>query len=304
MKFIDLFCGIGGFRSVLEKFEHECIFSCDIDKFARKTYKENYGDEPAGDITKIKEQDIPTHDLLCAGFPCPAFSLAGKKKGFDDPRGKLFFEIIRIAKFHNPSILFLENVKNLVSHDKGKTFEIIKNELVQIGYNVNFKVLNAKNFGLPQNRARVFLICLKNGGTYNFPNDLNIETKLSDILEKNIEDKYTLSNNLWGSLQRIKEKHLAKGNGFGYCLFDEDAKYVSTISARYYKDGAEILVKQNNKNPRRLTPREALNLQGYPDNFKIVCSDAQTYRQVGNSLSLNVIREIVKELEIQNILIN
>src|SRR3990167_7431517 len=113
MKFIDLFCGIGGFRSVLEKFEHECIFSCDIDKFARKTYKENYGDEPAGDITKIKEQDIPTHDLLCAGFPCPAFSLAGKKKGFDDPRGKLFFEIIRIAKFHNPSILFLENVKNL-----------------------------------------------------------------------------------------------------------------------------------------------------------------------------------------------
>ena len=147
-------------------------------------------------------------------------------------------------------------------------------------------------------------ICLKNGGTYNFPNDLNIETKLSDILEKNIEDKYTLSNNLWGSLQRIKEKHLAKGNGFGYCLFDEDAKYVSTISARYYKDGAEILVKQNNKNPRRLTPREALNLQGYPDNFKIVCSDAQTYRQVGNSLSLNVIREIVKELEIQNILIN
>lgn len=296
--FIDLFAGIGGIRRPFDKLGGKCVFSSEIDKYAIQTYFANYGEIPSGDITQIDEKTIPHFDVLLAGFPCQAFSIAGKRQGFNDTRGTMFFEIQRILEYHKPKCFLLENVKGLLNHDKGKTFETIKDVLEnKLNYKIYYKVLNARNFGMPQNRERIIIVgFLDHSIEFKFPEPLGIKTRLGDILEENVDSKYTISDRLWASHQRRKEENKRKGNGFGYCLFDENSEYTSTISARYYKDGSEILVKQQNNNPRKLTPREAARLQGFSDDFKLVCSDVQCYKQFGNSVPTKMIEAVAINL--------
>lgn len=296
-KFIDLFAGIGGIRTGFECVGGECVFSSEWDEPAKKTYQANFGEMPYGDITKINPAEIPNFDILLAGFPCQPFSMAGFKKGFADTRGTLFFNIAKIIEHHKPSVIFLENVRNLVSHDKGNTIRVIVQTLEKLGYKVSYKVLNAKDFGLPQNRARIYIVGFKNNKIdFEFPQPLNIKIKLGDILEKNVDKKYTISDKLWAGHQRRKKEHKEKGNGFGYSMFNADSEYTSTISARYYKDGSEILIEQKNKNPRKLTPREAARLQGYSDDFIIPVGDNQAYKQFGNSVAVPVIKALSKKI--------
>ena len=295
--FIDLFAGIGGMRIPLEELGGKCVFSSEIDKYCIQTYKANFGEEPHGDITQIEEKNIPKHNILVAGFPCQAFSHAGLKKGFQDTRGTLFFDISRILKHKKPEAFLLENVKGLRGHDKGRTLNTIIKTLNELGYqSINLEVLNSKNFGLPQNRERIFIVGFKKYLNFNFPQPLNKNTRLGTILHKNPARKLTISDKLWDSHQKRKQKNKALGRGFGYSSFNRDAEYTSTISARYYKDGSEILIEQKNKNPRMLSPREAARLQGFPESFKIVVSNLQAYKQFGNSVSVPVIREIAKEM--------
>ena len=298
--FIDLFAGIGGIRLGFEKYNGECVFTSEWDKHSQTTYKANFGDEPNGDITKTDVKDIPKHDILLGGFPCQPFSNAGLKQGFDDTRGTLFFDVARIIEYRKPAMILLENVKGFVNHDKGRTMKIVKGTLQDLGYNVFYKVLNARDFGVPQNRERIYIVGInkrKLGSIgFKFPEPSYKPTKLGDILENKVDDKYTLSNKLWQGHKRRRKEHRAKGNGFGYSLFDRNSKYTSTISARYYKDGSEILIEQKNKNPRKLTPREAARLQGFPESFKIPVSDTQAYRQFGNSVAVPVISAIAKEM--------
>lgn len=210
----------------------------------------------------------------------------------------MFFEIERILEYHKPKCFMLENVKGLTNHDKGNTFRIMKDILEnKLKYKIYYKVLNAKDFGVPQNRERIIIVGFKNHKVnFDFPEPSGVKTRLGDILEENPNPKYTISDKIWASHQRRKEAHRVKGNGFGYSLFTEDAEYTSTISARYYKDGSEILIKQNNKNPRRLTPREAARLQGFPDDFKLPCSDGQMYKQFGNSVPTKMINAVAKKV--------
>ncbi len=299
-KFIDLFAGVGGIRLGFEevfKDKSSFVFASEIDKFAQQTYASNYGHLPSGDITQIEPTEIPKFDILLAGFPCQPFSNAGLKKGFDDTRGTLFFDIAQIAKYHKPKVLFLENVKGFKNHDKGNTFRVVKETLEELGYRVFSEVLNAKHFGVPQNRERIYIIAfLDHSIEFEFPKPLEKNVKLGDILEKKVDEKYTISDKLWAGHQRRKMEHKKKGNGFGYCIFNETSEYTSTISARYYKDGSEILIEQKDKNPRKLSPREAGRLQGFPDDFKIVVSDTQAYKQFGNSVAVPVISAIAKEI--------
>ncbi|RIY31186.1 DNA (cytosine-5-)-methyltransferase [Psittacicella hinzii] len=297
-KVIDLFAGIGGIRlGFAQTQEVNFVFSSEIDKFAAKTYQANFGDTPHGDITQIPELDVPDHDILIGGFPCQAFSQAGKKLGFEDTRGTLFFDIARIIKAKRPKAFLLENVKNLKSHDKGKTFAVIMETLNDLGYAVSSTILRARDFGVPQNRERIYIVGfdkeqISNYADFQFPQATNTPTKVGDILENNVSDKYTISDKLWEGHQRRKLEHKEKGNGFGYSLFTPDSAYTNTISARYYKDGSEILIAQQGKNPRKLTPREAARLQGFPDNFIIPVSDTQSYKQFGNSVSVPVIKAL------------
>lgn len=303
MKAIDLFAGIGGIRLGFQqafKNELEVVFSSEIDNFAVKSYKANFNNEDIyGDIKKIKIKDIPKFDLLMAGFPCQAFSRAGNKKGFLDPRGTLFFEIAKILKVHKPEIIFLENVKNLINHDKKNTFKtilhILENEL---NYKVYYKILNSKDFGLPQNRERIYIVCFKNHNIdFKFPELLNIPTKLGNILEPYVDPRYTISDKIWAGHQRRKLNNKKNKKGFGYRLFDENSEYVSTLLANYCKANESILIKQEGKNPRCLTPLEASRLQGFPEDFKIVVSKTQAYKQFGNSVSIPVIFHIAKEIK-------
>lgn len=295
-KFIDLFAGIGGIRQGFEFENSKCVFSSEWDKYAQITYECNFGEKPAGDITKIKEEDIPDFDILIAGFPCQPFSNAGLKKGFEDSRGTLFFDIARIVRYHKPQVVFLENVKGFKSHQNGTTFKVVKNTLEEMGYKVFSKVLNAKDFGVPQNRERIYIIGFLDDVYFEFPEPTGEKTKLGNILEKNVNEKYTISDKLWAGHQRRKKEHQAKGNGFGYSMFNEKSEYTSTISARYYKDGSEIMIKQKGKNPRKLTPREAARLQGFPDSYKIPVSNTQAYKQFGNSVSVPVIKALAKNI--------
>lgn len=297
-KYIDLFAGIGGIRIPFDELGGQCVFSSEIDKFARQSYEANYYEEPQGDITEIPPSTIPSFDLLLAGFPCQPFSQAGLQKGFNDTRGTLFFYIAEIIKEHQPKAVFLENVKRLKTHDKGKTFKVMTEALEELGYTVYSEVLAGKDFGVPQNRERIYIVALKNGEDFEFPTPPCKPVKVGDILESSVDDKYTISDRLWAGHQRRKEEHKRKGNGFGYSLFNSDSPYTNTISARYYKDGSEILIDQGpNKNPRKITPREAARLQGYPESFKIVVSDAQAYKQFGNSVCVPVIRAIAQNLK-------
>ncbi|VEU74660.1 Cytosine-specific DNA methyltransferase/Type II site-specific deoxyribonuclease [Mycoplasmopsis citelli] len=299
---IDLFSGIGGTRLGFHLTKQtKVVFSSEIDKFAIKTYRSNFGDTPDGDITKIDSKNIPNHDILVGGFPCQAFSQAGKKLGFEDSRGTLFFEIARILSDKKPKCFLLENVRNLISHDKGKTFKTILNILESLNYRVYYSLLKAKDFGVPQNRERIYIVGfhknkVKNYEKFNFPRTSKKKIKLGDILEKNVSDKYTISDLLWKGHQKRKIENKKKGNGFGYSIFNEDSPYTNTISARYYKDGSEILIQQKDKNPRKLTPREAARLQGFPEEFIIPVSNTQSYKQFGNSVAVPVINAIAKEI--------
>ena len=299
---IDLFAGIGGIRLAFQKLGGYSVFSSELDKFAQKTYRINYGEIPHGDIAQINETDIPDHDILLAGFPCQPFSQAGLKKGFEDTRGTLFFDVARIIKEKRPAAFLLENVKQLKGHDKGRTLEVIRNTLNELEYTVQIKVLAARDFGVPQNRERIFIVGFdnrRNGSLvpFEFPAPTGKKTRVGDIMDSNVDEKYTISDRLYEGHLRRKEMHKEKGNGFGFSVFDENSSYTNTISARYYKDGSEILIDQGpGKNPRKLTPRECARLQGYPDNFIIPVSDSQAYKQFGNSVSVPVIEAIAKNM--------
>ena len=306
--FIDLFAGIGGFRLAFQELGGKCVFSSEYNYFAQKTYEANFGEVPFGDITKIDEKEIPDHDVLVAGFPCQPFSIAGvskknalgKNHGFkDETQGTLFFDIARILDEKKPKAFLLENVKNLLSHDSGRTFQIISNTLRELNYSIYPKVLDGKHF-VPQHRERIVIIGFSNdffkgNEKFEFPEMPIANHKIIDILEKKPDAKYTLTDHLWEYLIRYAEKHKAKGNGFGYGMTDLDG-ISRTLSARYYKDGAEILIPQKNKNPRRLTPRECARLQGYPDKFIIPVSDNQAYRQFGNSVVVPLMKYVGRQL--------
>ncbi len=296
--FIDLFAGIGGIRFGFEDFFGKCVFSSEFDKYAQITYNANFNELPSGDITKIDKKNITKFDILLAGFPCQPFSNAGLKMGFQDIRGTLFFHIMEIINYHKPKVIFLENVKGLKSHNKGKTYQTIQNILEESGYYIYSKILNAKDFGLPQNRERIYIIGFLEDIDFIFPNPNFKKVKVGDILEDDVSDKYTISDKLWSGHKKRKDDHIKKGNGFGYSLFNKNSLYTSTISARYYKDGSEILIEQIGKNPRKLTPREAARLQGFPDSFKIPVSDMQAYKQFGNSVSIPVIKALAKQIKL------
>ncbi len=309
--FIDLFAGIGGFRLALESLGGECVFTSEWDPHSQKTYEAWYGDRPFGDITKIDPADIPDHDVLGAGFPCQPFSLAGVSKknslgrahGFDDPtQGTLFFNIKEILRVKRPPIAILENVKNLRSHDKGKTWKVIVEALESLDYAVFSDVIDARHW-VPQHRERVLIVCLDKHvfgehSQFAFPETPYLQPDrppvLQSILEHNVERKYTLSDKLWNYLQEYAAKHKAAGNGFGYGLANKQG-ISRTISARYHKDGSEILIPTNEGNPRRLKPREALRLMGFDEILDvrekdIVVSDTQAYRQFGNAVVPAVVR--------------
>lgn len=306
LKTIDLFAGIGGIRLGFERAGFECIWSSEWDKHCKDTYWENFKEMPEGDITKINEKMIPKFDVLCAGFPCQPFSIAGVSKknslgrahGFKDKtQGTLFFDIARIIAHHKPRAFLLENVKNLKHHDSGRTFKVIMETLEKdLGYNVFAEVISARKL-VPQNRNRIYIVGFRDKNVrFRFPDIADESPKVRNILEKDVGDKYTLSDNLWNYLKAYKEKHTKKGHGFGFGLIDPEG-IARTLSARYYKDGSEILVPQKGKNPRRLTPRECARLQGFPEEFKIPVSDTQAYKQFGNAVAVPVIERIAVEMK-------
>ena len=333
-KFIDLFAGIGGIRQPFQDLGGECVLTSEWDKFAQKTYAANFGEVPNGDIMDIKTDDVPDHDILLAGFPCQSFSQAGLKKGFDDTRGTMFFEVQRILAEKRPKAFLLENVKQLRGHNKGETLKtilaILRGEHEQeipsdvpmteearkaltykLNYHTEFKVLRAGDFGAPQNRERIFIIGFDKdyygsnanfNDIFNWPTPPKTKTRLGKILQTpkqlaKLDDRYTISDRLWAGHKKRKAAHLIKGNGFGYSLFNSDSEYVNTISARYYKDGSEVLIDQSDigRNPRLLTPRECARLQGFPDKYIVdAVSHGQIYKQFGNSVCINVIKAVAE----------
>ena len=330
--FIDLFAGIGGMRLPFQLSGGKCVFTSEWDKFSKKTYAANFGEVPDGDITKIPISEIPEHDILLAGFPCQAFSQAGLRKGFNDTRGTMFFEIQRILAARRPAAFLLENVKQLKGHDGGRTLktilEILRGESVpdipdtvpmspearkslseKLNYNVDAMVLKSTDFGVPQKRERIYIVGFDRDA---FP-DLDISqffeglqkrggpTRLGTVLEPNetVHERYTISKRLFDGHKRRRLEHAKKGNGFGFSLFYENSPYCNTISARYYKDGSEILIDQSKqkKNPRKLTPRECAAIQGFPPKFIVdAVSDSQIYRQFGNSVSVPVIQAVANRM--------
>ena len=323
--FVDLFAGIGGMRKAFEAHGGRCVWTSEWDKYARQTYQANFRDnrEIAGDITKIDADEIPPHNVLVAGFPCQPFSIAGVSKknalgrlhGFDDEtQGTLFFDVLRILKAHRPEAFLLENVKNLKSHDGGRTFAIMRRKLEEdLGYQLHIQVIDAQHF-VPQHRERVAMVGFRKAVPFSW-DDLRLPGKgkrvMSSVLhpengteepeghytlgtDAKVSDKYVLSDKLWTYLKDYAAKHQAKGNGFGYGLVT--GKDVSrTLSARYYKDGSEILVSRGRrKNPRRLTPRECARLMGYPEDFRIPVSDTQAYKQFGNTVAVPVFTEVAR----------
>ena len=302
--FIDLFCGIGGLRIPFEELGAKCLFSSDYDKHSQITYKENFGEEPEGDIRAISNKRIPDHNILLAGFPCQPFSISGvsKKKSLNKPhgfmdkaQGTLFFEIARILKEKKPDCFVLENVKNLKSHNQGNTYRVIKSTLEELGYNIVFDdIIDAARF-VPQHRERIYIVGFRKPVKFGPINLKGKPQRIKNILDKEVDAKYTLTDHLWTYLQNYAAKHKAKGNGFGYGLINPDG-ITRTLSARYYKDGSEILIPQKGKNPRRLTPKECVRLMGFPKDYKIVVSDTQAYRQFGNAVAVPVVRIIAKEV--------
>ena len=301
--FIDLFAGIGGMRIPFDELGGRCVMTSEIDRHALNTYRMNFRDDGhffAGDITQIQIDDIPSHDLLLGGFPCQPFSHAGHKKGFEDTRGTLFFDIARILEAKRPKAFLLENVRGLMWHDSGNTFNRIL-EIANKYYYVSHRVLDAKDFGLPQTRKRIYLVGLDKE-KYSTPFDFDLlathkETlTVGQVLESDAEESLTLSDRLWEGHKARKKKHLELGNGFGYRMVNDTSLYTPTLSARYFKDGSEILVEQIGKNPRKLTPREGARLQGFPESFILNESKMQAFRQLGNAVPISVVRAIAEKL--------
>ena len=311
--FADLFAGIGGIRFGFEHAGAKHVWSNDYDKYCKQTYESNFGPEnyTLKDIKETESKEIPDFDILCGGFPCQPFSNAGVAKknslgrqhGFmDKTQGTLFFDIARIIKEKKPKAFFLENVKSLVGHDKGKTFPIIRETLESLGYSFYYKVIDGALL-VPQHRERTYMVGFSDRNIdFQFPEIKDTKPILRNILEKKVDKKYTLSDKLWNYLQEYAKKHKELGHGFGYGLADPNG-ISRTLSARYYKDGAEILIPQPNKNPRRLVPRECARLQGFPEDFIIPVSDNQSYKQFGNSVAVPVIKilasTLIKTLEQQ-----
>jgi DNA (cytosine-5)-methyltransferase 1 len=305
LRFIDLFCGIGGMRLGFEQAGCSCVFSSDWDKYAQQTYAANFGEIPLGNIRELGSHSVPDHDILVGGFPCQPFSISGVSKknslgrahGFaDKTQGTLFFEVARIIEEKRPSAFLLENVKHLARHDKGRTMKTILQTLtVDLGYHVyEPRVLDAR-LVVPQHRERVFIIGFREPRKFQWPKFSAGVRRFRDILEKEVPDKYTLTDHLWRYLQDYADKHKAAGNGFGFGLTNLEG-VARTLSARYYKDGSEILVPQHNRNPRRLTPRECARLMGFPEDFKIPVSDTQAYKQFGNSVVVPLIARLAKQM--------
>ena len=310
--FIDLFAGMGGFRLAMQAQGGECVFSSEWNNFAQQTYFANFGEMPFGDITKDATKNyIPKKfDILCAGFPCQPFSIAGVSKknslgretGFKDKtQGTLFFDVADIISRHRPQAFYLENVKNLTSHDKGNTFRIIRETLEELEYSIHFQVMDGQTY-VPQHRERIMIVGFDNRvfhgeERFEFPEQHPATRTVREILDPDIDPKYTLSDKLWSYLQAYAEKHKAKGNGFGYGLVDLDG-ITRTLSARYYKDGSEILIPQRGgKNPRKLSPRECARLMGYPDEYILsAVSDVQAYRQCGNSVVVPLITAVSEQI--------
>jgi DNA (cytosine-5)-methyltransferase 1 len=317
-KFIDLFAGIGGFRLALQNIQGECVYTSEWDKYSKLTYEANFGEVPFGDITKAETKNfIPNNfDVLCAGFPCQAFSIAGKRGGFEDTRGTLFFDVAEIIKNKKPKALFLENVKGLRSHDKGKTLKTILNVLRKdLNYFVpEPKILNAKEFGVPQNRERIFIVGFRKdlGITdFNYPKPTNKSTVLEDILEKNeVSVKYYLSNTYLSTLKEHRARHESKGNGFGYEIIPNDGIANAVVCGGMGRERNLVLDNRltnfipvtnikgevNREGIRKMTPREWARLQGFPDEFKIVVSDAQAYKQFGNSVAVPAIQATAEKI--------
>lgn len=312
--FIDLFAGIGGFHQALSHFGAKCVFASEIDKYARQTYFDNYGLTPFGDITQINAEDIPVHDILCAGFPCQAFSISGKQKGFDDVRGTLFFDIVRIVKYHTPKIILLENVKNLAKHDNGNTLTIILSHLNELGYKAYYQVLNASHFGIAQNRERIYIVAFHhsvNHQTFLFPKGNNIPVCVADILEDNpnIEpiqrDDVVFKNLYQTNFDHQGNKILpntpiqigivGKG-GQGERIYHTDGHAI-TLSAHGGGIGSKTGLYQVNEQIRKLTPRECARLQGFPESFNINPSNSQAYKQFGNSVAIPVLKEILQQIQ-------
>ena len=315
--FIDLFAGIGGFRIGLESYGGRCVFSSEIDKYARKTYSENFNETPAGDIREIESENIPNHDVLCAGFPCQAFSISGNQKGFEDTRGTLFYEIARIADYHKPKILFLENVKNLISHNDGETIKVIKKTLNEIGYNIYYEVINASYYGIPQSRERVFIIGIRKDldiDNFSFPDPTMESVAVKDILQSDkLTEKYVKD-------REVKWKDEEKNNQLS--MFDKKTTQVTfepnqigivnkgRQGERVYSiDGHAITLSANggglfsktggyyvNGKVRKLSPRECARLMGFTDDFKIPVSDNQAYKQFGNSVVVPVVKMIFAKI--------
>lgn len=307
---IDLFAGIGGIRLGVERAfgdELETVFVSEWNKYSNQTYAANFEDPfpIVGDITEVPSEEIPDHDILLAGFPCQPFSIAGVSKknslgratGFaDETQGTLFFDVARIIDAKKPRAFLLENVKNLVSHDKGNTFKVIMSVLTEdLGYHVYWKIIDGKNW-TPQHRERIYIVGFLDDVPFSWDDLTSPECGggvFADVAEQDVPDKYTLSDKLWEYLRNYAARHKARGNGFGYGLVGPEDT-TRTISARYYKDGSEVLVRQEGKNPRRLTPRECARLQGFPDSFEIPVSDTQAYRQFGNSVCVPAVAEVAR----------
>lgn len=303
--FIDLFAGIGGMHLAYASAGACCVYANEWDRYSQRTYYANFGIQPDGDITKVDASSIPAHDILVAGFPCQPFSIAGVSKkqslgratGFaDKTQGTLFFDVCRIIKRCRPKAIMLENVKNLVSHDKGRTFKVIQDSLAELEYKIFFKVIDGRAY-VPQHRERIVIVGFDRR---RYGDDVDFEFALSppgeppvlrDILEADVDARYTLSDKLWDYLRSYAAKHKAAGNGFGYGLAPLDGAS-RTLSARYYKDGSEILIAQEGRPPRRLTPRECARLQGFPDSFRIPVSDTQAYKQFGNSVVVPLMADV------------
>lgn len=309
--FIDLCAGIGGFRIAFDQADAKCVLTCEIDKFCKNTYLQNFEENIfETDIKKIDEKNMPDFDILCAGFPCQAFSLAGKQRGFEDTRGTIFFDIARIIKEKRPKAFLLENVKNLKSHDQGKTFSVIMATLDELNYWHKVFLVNAQHM-VPQKRERIYIVGLDKNRFSEAQflemankiekdyNDIKAKAipKFHTILDDSVDACYTLSDKLWSFLQQHAQKHAAKGNGFGYGLMNPNTDTTArTLTARYHKDGSEVLVAQSTGNPRKLTPRECARLMGFPEDFKIVASRTQSYKQFGNSVVVPVVKLFSKHI--------
>ncbi|UKH38729.1 DNA cytosine methyltransferase [Actinobacillus pleuropneumoniae] len=319
-KSIDLFAGIGGIRLGFDQAFGDAIktvFISEWDEKAVETYKVNFNDsvDVVGDITKVNEKEIPEHDILLAGFPCQAFSLAGHKKGFEDARGTLFFDVARIIKSHKPKVVFCENVKNLVNHDRGRTFQVIKNILEDLEYKVFYQVLNSKNFGVPQNRERIYIVAFRKDlapEKFIFPEKTDDTKVIKDIIEEDeVSSKYYLSTAYLTSLKRHKERHASKGNGFGYEIREIDSVAGAIVCGGMGRERNLIVDKRlidftpvthikgeiNKEYIRKMTPREWARLQGFPNNFKLVVADTHLYKQFGNSVTVPVIRAIAEQIK-------